>query len=262
MLTLFRERYEVLATRRRRRRGADRQGAGPPARPLRRAEDPPGARRGRARGPARRGARAAGAAAASGAAARARGLLRPRRLRRRDGLGRRHRPRDAARRARAARARAVERARLSRPGGRGAHAPALAVAAGDPRRRQARQPDPHQGRPDQARRLRPLVRARRARACAPARPATARPSSPPAAFRRARATSTRSRRPRSRCSRGSAPAGVLPDVGGHRPGAGASSSRPRSGSGWRPIRRAGRRRPASWSSACAPAGRRRCRPAS
>ena len=96
VLTLFRERYEVLATRRLRRRGADRQGARPPARPLRGAEDPPGARRGRARGPARRGARAAVAAAASGAAARARGLLRPRRLRRRDGLGRRHRPRDAA----------------------------------------------------------------------------------------------------------------------------------------------------------------------
>ena len=40
-----------------------------------------------------------------------------------------------------------------------------------------------------------------------------------------------------------------------------SSSRPRSGSGWRPTRRAGRRRRASSSSACAPAGRRRCRPA-
>ena len=34
-----------------------------------------------------------------------------------------------------------------------------------------------------------------------------------------------------------------------------SSSRPRSGSAWRPTRRAARRRRASWSSACGPAGR-------
>ncbi len=181
------------------RRGADRQGAGPPARPLRGAEDPPGARRGGARGAARRGARAAVVAAASGAAAGARGLLRPRRLRRRDGLGRRHRPGDAAGRPRAPGAGAVERAGLSGPGGRGADAPALAVAAGHPRRRQARQPDPDEGRPDQARRLRPVLRAERAAAAR----RDARLPRPRAGrrreSRRARATSTRSRRPRSRC---------------------------------------------------------------
>ena len=40
-----------------------------------------------------------------------------------------------------------------------------------------------------------------------------------------------------------------------------SSSRPRSGSAWRPIRPSVRRRRASSSSACGPAGRRGCRPA-
>ena len=165
------------------------------------------------------------------------------------------------RRARAPRARAVERARLPRPGGRGAHAPALAGPAGHPRRRQARQPHPHQGRPDQARRLRPVVGAGRA---APARrhaglprPGAGRRRQP----RRARATSTRSPRPRSRCSPARAPAGVLPVVGGHRRRRRPSSSRPRSGSAWRPTRRAARRPRASSSSGCAPAGRPRCRPA-
>ena len=43
----------MLGDARRRRRGAHRQGARPPARPHRRAEDPAGARRRRARGPAR-----------------------------------------------------------------------------------------------------------------------------------------------------------------------------------------------------------------
>ena len=105
VLTLFRDRYEVLAT----------VGSGGEAQIVKALdrqhgrfvspEDPPGTRSGRARGPARRGARAAGPAAASGAAARARGLLRSRRLRRRDGLGRGHRPGDAARRERAAGAR-------------------------------------------------------------------------------------------------------------------------------------------------------------
>ena len=176
-------------------------------------------------------------AAASGAAARARGLLRPRRLRRRDGLGRRHRPGDAARPTRAPRARAVERARLSRPGGRGAHPPALAVAAGHPRRRQARQPDPDQGRPDQARRLRPVVGAgRAARARRHARLPRAR------AGRRRRPVA-RERRLRARGDRVRAADRLRPRRRAARPGRAStrrrrSSSRPRSGSAWRPTRRA------------------------
>ena len=103
VLTLFRERYEVLATvgsggEAQIVKALDRQHdrfVALKIRPVRDQAD--------ARGPARRGARAAGAAAASGAAARARGLLRRRRLRRGDGLGRGHRPGDAAGRERAAR---------------------------------------------------------------------------------------------------------------------------------------------------------------
>ena len=155
----------------------------------------------RARGAARRGARPARHRAAPGAAPGARGLLRRRQLRRRDGLGRRHRPGDAAARSRPAGARAVERARVPGPGGRGADAPALPGSAGDPRRREAGEPDPDQGRAGQARRLRHVV--------GPGRPA---PPDRHAGLPRARArrrrqrprapaTSTRWPRPRSRCSR-------------------------------------------------------------
>ena len=222
MLTLFKERYEVLATlgsggEAQIVKALDRQHGR-----VRGAEDPAGARRRRARGSARRGARAARAAAARGPAARARGLLRRRRLRRRDGLGRRHRPRDAAGRPRPPRSGAVERARLSRAGGRGAHAPALAVPAGHPRRRQAGQPDPHQGRPHQARRLRPVLRAERPRRRAGTpglpRPGAGRRRQSLARDRRLRAGGHRVRAADRRAA-GGRPA----RVGGDRPGAGRAA---------------------------------------
>ena len=167
------------------------------------------------------------------------------------------------RRARAPRARAVERARLPRPGRRGAHAPALAVAAGHPRRRQARQPDPHQGRPDQARRLRPLLGARRAAAARGHARATARPSWPPAA-RPSRASDVYALAATAfALLTGSAPAGRAARRGRASTRRRPSSSRPRSGSGMAtdPARRPADARRARR----APAGRlggRRCRPAS
>ena len=229
---------------------------------LRGAEDPAGARRGRARGAARRGARAAGAAAAPGAAARARGLLRRRRLRRRDGLGRRHRPGDAAGRARAPRARAVERAGLSRAGGRGAHAPARAVAAGDPRRRQARQPDPHQGRhgsssSTSACRRRRTCRCRRAGTPGYRAPELAAGARPVARERRLRARRDRVRAADRRgARRASCPSWEGIDPGAGRAARGRDPARhgDRSGAPSADAGRAGR----------APAGRlggRRCRPA-
>ena len=87
---------------------------------------------------------------------------------------------------------------LPGPGGRGAHAPALAVPAGDPRRRQARQPDPDPGGRiklvDFGLSSAPNVPRRRA-----GTPGYRAPELAAAAIRRARATSTRSRPRRSRC---------------------------------------------------------------
>ena len=68
----------------------------------------------------------------------------------------------AAARARPTRSGTVERARLPRPGGRGAHPPALPGPARHPRRRQAGEPDPDQGWAREARGLRPVLGARRA----------------------------------------------------------------------------------------------------
>ena len=102
------------------------------------------------------------------------------------------------RRSRPARSGAVERARLPRPGRRGAHPPALPGPAGHPRRRQAGELDPDQGWAREARGLRHVLGARRAATPHRARRAFARPSSPPTGCRRAPATSIRLRPPRSR----------------------------------------------------------------
>ena len=212
-------------------------------------------RRGGARGPARRGARAAGAAAARRAAARARGLLRRRRLHRRDGLGRRHRPRHAAGRSRAPGARAVERAGVSRAGGRGAHPPALAVAAGDPRRRQAGQPDPDHAADGSSSSTSACPRRRTCRAGGPARRAIAPRSWPPSGSAVARQRRLRAGGDRVRAADRLGAGRRAAQLGGHRPRRRPSSSRRRSGSGWRPTRRAARRPRASSSSACGPAGR-------
>ena len=170
-----------------------------------------------------------------------------------------HRSGGAARRNGHTRAGAVERAPLAGPGGRGAHAPALASTAGHPRRRQARQPDPHQGRPDRRRGLRARLDRRRGRA-GPGPRASSRPRWPPASRPR-EPRHLRPRRDRVHAADRARRAGCS------RRGAGLDaerreSSRPRSGSAWQPIPRAVPRRPASWSSACVPAGRPLCRPAS
>ena len=76
------------------------------------------------------------------------------------------------------------------------------------------EPDPHQGRRASSSSTSGCRRRRARRPPRRARRASARRSSPPTAHPRARATSTRWPRPRSRCSPASAPAGVLPSWDG------------------------------------------------
>ena len=165
-------------------------------------------------------------------------------------------------RSRPARTGAVERAGVSGPGGRGADAPPLAGPAGHPRRRQAGEPDPDQGRPRQARRLRPVVGAGRRRAAGPARPASARPSWPPTAAPVARERRLRAGRDGVRPAHRLATVGRAAVVGRASTPRRPSSSRRRSGSGWRPIPA---RRPATPGRAGRAPARRagapRCRPA-
>ncbi len=105
----------------------------------------------------------------------------------------------------------VERPGLSVRRRGGAHPPARPGPAGHPRRRQARQPHPHQGRPRQAGRFWNVVGAQRTATPHAARPATGRPSSPPADRRAGPATSTPWPPRRSPCSRAPRPPGVLPE---------------------------------------------------
>ena len=102
---------------------------------------------------------------------------------------------------------------------RGADPPALAGPAGHPRRRQAGQPDPDQGRPRQARRLRDVLGARRAA------PPCRHPGLPGArAGRRRRAVAGQRRlragRHRVRAADRLRPGGRAAVVGGDRSGAG------------------------------------------
>ena len=111
------------------------------------------------------------------------------------------------------------------------------------------------GRQDQARRLRPLLGAERAAAGAPGRPGYRAPEL--AAGRRpSRASDVYALAATAfALLTGAAPAGVLPELGGHRPGAGrAARGRDPPRHGDRPGAPPDRRR-ASWSSACGPAGR-------
>ena len=195
-----------------------------------------------------------------GASPGARGLLRGRGLRGRDGLGGRDRPGEAAAR----------------------------IAAGPAWRRPACWPicqmPPRRLRTCTRRRRRsstvtsspgtsssPRVAAssswtsgcpRRPMCCvaAAARPVTARPSSPPAGRHRAPVTSTPSPRPRSPCSPAPRPPERCPRGRAstrYRP----TSCRRPSGWAWPPTPTGVRRPPGSWSSGCARAGRRRCPPA-
>ena len=146
---------------------------------------------------------------------------------------------------------AVERGGLPRRGRRGADVPALAVAAGHPRRRQARQPDPD----SRAARIK-LVDF--GLSSAPKVPGAARrharlPRPRAGGGRRAVARERRLRAggDRLRAADRLGPRGVLPDLGGHRPGAGrAARGRDPARDGDGPGATARRRR-ASSSSACA-----------
>ncbi len=115
----------------------------------------------RPRVPAERGAHPARHGPASEPAARARGLLRRRPVRHRDGLGRGNGPRAGPAHARSPRSRAVAGDGVARGRRRRAHPPPPTGAAGRPRRREAGQPHPRRQRPCHARRLRRLVDARR-----------------------------------------------------------------------------------------------------
>ena len=131
--------------------------------------------------------------------------------------------------------------------------------AGDPRRREAGEPDPDQGRARQARRLRHLVGTATRRGAARALPGFRAPELAADGLPSRASDVYALAATAFALLTGAPPSGLLPDMGGHRRGAGrAARGRDPAGPGHR-SRPAGPRRPGSSSSGCGPAGARPCR---